>query len=44
MLEPAAREEGARLDERLDHGLVRVALLPFVRDDAQALEARALPG
>ena len=40
MLEPAARDEHAGLDQRLDDGLVGVALLALVVDDALAGEAR----
>ncbi len=39
MLKPAARDQHAGLDQRLDHRLVGVALLAFVGDDALAGEA-----
>ena len=44
MLEPAARDQHAGLDQRLDDGLVGVALLALVGDDALAGEARRLLG
>ncbi len=44
MLEPAARDDDAGLGQRLDHGLVGVALLALVVDDALAGEARRLLG
>ena len=44
MLEPAACQEHAAFDQRLDHGLVGVALLALVVDDALAGEARRLIG
>ncbi len=44
MLEPAARQQHAGLDQRLDHGLVGVALLALVVDDALAGEARRVIG
>ena len=44
MLQPAAREQHAGLDQRLDHGLVGVALFALVVDDALAREARRLIG
>ena len=44
VLEPPAGENGARLDQRLDHRLVRIALLAFLGYDAQTLEARRLLG
>ena len=44
MLEPAARQQHAALDQRLDHGLVGVALFALVVDDALAGEARRLIG
>ena len=44
MLEPAARDDAAGLDQRLDHRLVGVALLALVGDDALAGEARRLRG
>ena len=44
MLEPAARQQHAGLDQRLDHGLVGVALFALVVDDAFAGEARRLIG
>ncbi len=39
VLDPAARDQHAGLDQRLDHGLVGVALLALVGDDALAGEA-----
>ena len=44
MLEPAARQQHAALDQRLDHGLVGVALFALVVDDAFSREARRLIG
>ena len=44
MLELAARDERARLDERLDDGPVRVAGSPLVSDDALALETGRVVG
>ena len=44
MLEPAARQQHAGLDQRLDHGLVGVAFFALVVDDALAREARRLIG
>ena len=44
MLETAARDDVASLDQRLDHRLVGVALLALVVDDALAGEARRLRG
>ena len=44
MLEPAARQQLAGLDQRLDHGLVGVALFALVIDDAVAREARGMVG
>ena len=44
MLEPAARQKLAGLDQRLDHGLVGVALFALVVDDAFAGEARRVIG
>ncbi len=44
MLESPARNQRARFDQRLDDGLVGVALLAFVGDDALALEARRFKG
>ena len=44
MLEPAARQQLAGLDQRLDDGLVGVALLALVVDDALALEAVGVRG
>src|SRR5665213_2614777 len=40
MLEAAAREQHARLDQRLDHGLVGVALFALVVDDALSGKTR----
>ena len=40
MLEPAARDQHAGVDQRLDHGLVGVALVALVGDHALAGEAR----
>ena len=40
MLQPPARDDVAGVDQRLDDGLVGVALLALVVDDALALEAR----
>ena len=44
MLEPAARDQHAGVDQRLDHGLVGVALLALVGEHALAGEARRLLG
>ena len=44
MLEPAARQQHAGLDQRLDHGLVGVALFALVVDHALAGEARRVIG
>ncbi len=44
MLEPAAGDEHARIDQRTDHRLVGIALLALVGDDALALEARRVLG
>ena len=44
VLEPAARDQHAGLDQRLDHRLVGVALLALVGEDALAGEARRLLG
>ena len=44
MLEPAARDQHAGFDQRLDHRLVGVALLALVGEDALAGEARRLLG
>src|ERR1700754_972300 len=44
VLQPAAREQLAGLDQRLDDGLVGVALLALVVDDALSGEARSLVG
>ena len=44
MLEPAARDQHAGVDQSLDHRLVGVALLAFVGDHALAGEARRLIG
>ena len=44
MLEPAARDDVAGLDQRLDHGVVGVALLALVVDHALAGEARRMRG
>src|ERR1019366_3935025 len=44
MLEPAARQQHAGVDQRLDHGVVGVALFALVVDDALAGEARRLIG
>ena len=44
MLEAAARDDVAGLGQRLDHGVVGVALLALVVDDALAGEARRLFG
>ena len=41
MLEPAARDQHAGLDQRLDHGLVGVALVALVGDDALRLPREA---
>ena len=40
MLQPPARDQRAGLDQRLDDGLVGVALLALVVEDALAVEAR----
>ena len=40
MLETAARDQHAGLDQRLDHGLVGIAFFTLVIDDALAGEAR----
>ena len=44
MLQAAARDDIAGLDQRLDHRLVGVALLALVIDDALAREARRSVG
>ena len=44
MLEPAAREQHAGVDQSLDHRLVGVALLAFVGEHALAGKARRLIG
>ncbi len=44
MLEPAARDQHAGVDQRLDHRLVGVALLALVGEHAFAGEARRLLG
>ena len=44
MLQPPAREQHAGVDQRLDHGLVGVALFALVVDDALAGEARRVIG
>ena len=44
MLELSARDERARLDKRVDDGLVGVARFALVVDDALALEAGRLVG
>ncbi len=44
MLEAAARDERAGLDQRLDDGVVGVAFLALVVEDALALEAGRLRG
>ena len=44
VLEAAARDEHAGFDQRLDDGLVGVALVALVVDDALALESRRLLG
>ncbi len=44
MLEPAARQQHAGIDQRLDHGLVGVALFALVVDDAFSGEARRMIG
>ena len=44
MLELSARDERARLDQRVDDGLVGVADFALVGDDALALEAGRLVG
>ena len=40
MFEPAAREQHVAFDQRLDDGLVGIALVALVVDDALAFEAR----
>src|SRR3954467_829654 len=42
VLEAAAREQLAGLDQRLDHGLIGIALLPLVVEHALAGEAGGL--
>ena len=44
MFQPAARQQHAGLDQRLDHGLVGVALFALVVDDAFSGKARRLIG
>ena len=44
MLQPAARKERVRLDQRLDDEIVRVALLAVVVHDAPTFEARGIGG
>jgi hypothetical protein len=44
MLEPAARQQLAGLNQRLDHGLVGIALLALVVDHTLAGEARRMIG
>ena len=44
VLEPAARDQHAGIDQRLDHGLVGVALLALVGEHALAGEARRVIG
>ena len=44
MLQPAARDDVAGVGQRLDDGLVGVALLALVVDDALALEAGRMRG
>ena len=44
VLEPAAREQHAGVDQRLDHGLVGVALVALVGEHALADEARRVIG
>jgi hypothetical protein len=44
VLEPAAREQHAGVDQRLDHGLVGVALVARVGEHALADEARSVIG
>ena len=44
MLEPAAREQLAALDQRLDHGLVGVTLFALIVDDALADKAGRVVG
>ena len=44
VLQPPARDERAGLDERLDDGVVRIALVALVGDDALAFEARRVLG
>jgi hypothetical protein len=43
VLQPAAREQVVRLDQRLDDGLVGVALLALVGDDLAAGRSPARP-
>ena len=42
VLEPAARDDHASFDQRLDHAVVGVALFALVGEDALACEARRL--
>ena len=42
MLEPAARQQHAALDQCLDHALVGVALFALVVEDATSREARRM--
>ena len=44
VLQPAARDEGARRDQRLDDRVVGVALVALVGEDALALEAGRVGG
>ena len=44
MLQAAARDDIAGLDQRLDHRLVGIALFAFVIDDTLAREARRSVG
>ena len=44
VLQPAAREQHARVHQRLDHGLVGVALLALVVDDTLAGETGSVVG
>ena len=44
MLEATPGDKSACLDQRLDHGLVRIALFAFVGKDPLALEARRFQG
>src|SRR6187399_513145 len=44
MLQPAARDNVAGFHQRLDDGLVGVALLALVVDDALAFETRRMRG